>query len=163
MRQFRRGTAPVEDGPYRVSRDGMIGLGAGPAVTRARLHYSTPWKMLGPNIRGAVEDYCRHLAAGDVSIGHGFELDDEEQQRRFVILSLLYAGLDLAAFSRTFAADAATAFDEQWQILEEEGCLADDGHRLSLTSHGVRHADAIGQLFFSGRVLSLMDSFEYDR
>lgn len=163
MRQFRRGPATGEDSVYECQRDGMIGLGAGARSYTRRLHYSTPWKMLGPNIRGAVEDYCRRMAAGDVSIGHGFELDDDEQQRRFVILSLLSDGLDLAAYSRTFATDARTAFAEQWHILEEEGCLADDGRRLRLTSHGVRHADAIGQLFFSGRVLSLMESFEYDR
>jgi oxygen-independent coproporphyrinogen-3 oxidase len=147
---------------YRCQSDGMVGLGAGARSYTARLHYSTLWRMVASNIRSVVEDYQRRQRQGDTPIRHGFVLDDEERQRRFVVQSLLYDGLDLAAFTATFAADARTVFAGQWEALAEESCIRDEGTRLVLSPRGVRHADVVGQLFFSERVRRLMAEYEYD-
>jgi oxygen-independent coproporphyrinogen-3 oxidase len=164
MRQFRRDSAGgKEDLEYRCQRDGMVGLGAGARSYTRALHYSTPWKMVARNIRGVVEAYCGAMARGQADVAHGFALDDGERQRRFVIQSLLYDGLRWDDFAAAFGADARAAFAPQWQALEGEGCviLGEDG--VSLTPRGVRHADVVGQLFFSERVRQLMDTYEFDR
>ncbi len=141
----------------------MVGLGAGARSYTRGLHYSTPWRMVARNIRGMVESYCAALAAGDSRVSHGFALDADEQRRRFVIQSLLYDGLDLRDFRGQFGADAYSLFRPQWQALEEEGCVTVGEDAIRLTARGVRHADVVGQLFFSERVRQLTEAYEYDR
>jgi oxygen-independent coproporphyrinogen-3 oxidase len=164
MRQFRRDReADQDDLEYRCQTCGMVGLGAGARSYTRALHYSTPWRMVARNIRGVVETYCAAMAAGDTAVSHGFALDADEQSRRFVIQSLLYDGLDLNDFRTHFGADAQDLFRPQWQALQEEGCVAAGADRVRLTARGVRHADVVGQLFFSERVRRLTDTYEYDR
>jgi oxygen-independent coproporphyrinogen-3 oxidase len=171
MRQFRRDPGArllgvkrgADDLEYRCQRDGMLGLGAGARSYTRALHYSTPWKMVARNIRGVVDDYHSAWESGDALIRHGFELDDDEQQRRFIILSLLHEGLDFGAFAANFGADALAHFAPQWDALLAEGCVSLDSASVRLTPRGVKHSDVVGQLFFSGRVRRLVDAFEYDR
>ena len=166
MRQFRRDEPepPSQDDlEYRCQRDGLLGLGAGARSYTRSLHYSTPWKMVARNIRAVVDEYGAAWRSGDGLIRHGFALDDDERRRRFVILSLLYDGLDLARFRAEFDADARGDFARQWDALVGEGCARFKDDFVYLTPRGVRHADVVGHLFFSGRVRRLMDSFEYDR
>jgi oxygen-independent coproporphyrinogen-3 oxidase len=164
MRQFRRdAAAPTDDDlEYRCQRDGMVGLGAGARSYTRGLHYSTPWKMIARNIRGVIDAYGQAMAAADTAVGHGFELDDDERQRRWVIQSLLFDGLDLAEFERQFATDAREVFRPQWEALEAEDCVVTADRTIRLTARGVRHSDVVGQLFFSDRVRRLMDNYEYD-
>jgi oxygen-independent coproporphyrinogen-3 oxidase len=164
MRQFRRDPeAGQDDLEYRCQTCGMVGLGAGARSYTRGLHYSTPWRMVARNIRGVVESYCSAMAAGDTAVSHGFALDADELRRRFVIQSLLYDGLDLNDFRAAFGADAQGLFLPQWQALREEGCVTAGADRIRLTARGVRHADVVGQLFFSERVRRLTDTYEYDR
>jgi oxygen-independent coproporphyrinogen-3 oxidase len=164
MRQFRRDPdAGPDDLGYRCQTCGMVGLGAGARSYTRGLHYSTPWRMVARNIRGVVESYCAAMAAGDTRVSQGFALDVDEERRRFVIQSLLYDGLDRNDFRARFEADACSLFLPQWQALEEEGCVTVDDKAIRLTARGVRHADVVGQLFFSEHVRELMEAYEYDR
>jgi oxygen-independent coproporphyrinogen-3 oxidase len=141
----------------------MVGLGAGARSYTRRLHYSTPWRMLGKNIRAVVEEYVRdHLSTRGHRVRHGFVLDDDEQDRRWALQSLLAGALDLADFAAARGADAVELFAPQWAALEAEGCVRRDGGLIRLTERGTRHADAVGQLFFSERVRRLMAEHEYD-
>jgi oxygen-independent coproporphyrinogen-3 oxidase len=153
MRQFRRDDGDDLD-EHRCARDGMVGLGAGARSYTARLHYSTPWKMVARNIRGVVEEYVSRMRDGDTRVCYGFEFDADERRRRFVILSLLYDGVDAALLRGHFA--------EEHRALLAEQCAREDGGVLRLTPRGVRNADVIGQLFFSGRVRERMAGWEYD-
>jgi oxygen-independent coproporphyrinogen III oxidase len=161
MRQFRRDSGHDQD-EYRCTRDGMVGLGAGARSYTAALHYSTPWRMVARNIRGVVEEYGARMRAGDASVSHGFALDEDERRRRWVIQSLLYDGLDRAAFRRAFGVDARELYADVWNALLDEGCVSENREVLQLTPLGVRHADVVGQMFFSDRVRGLMATYEYD-
>lgn len=152
MRQFRRDAGDDEEDEYACQTDGMVGLGAGARSYTAGLHYSTPWRMVARNIRSVTDDYVRRSAEGDHRASFGFALDDDERRRRFVIQSLLYDGLD---------AEHRDPFAEEFDALFDEG-LVNGGPRLTLTPRGVRHADVVGQLFFSARVRGLIDAYEYD-
>jgi oxygen-independent coproporphyrinogen-3 oxidase len=140
----------------------MVGLGAGARSYTAGLHYSTPWRMVAHNIRAVIQDYQQRMRAGDTAARHGFVLVEDEQQRRFVIQSLLFDGLDTRAFQETFRADARRLFAEVWEALEAEECVRDDGTHLRLTPRGVRHADVVGQFFFSAHVSARIDTYEHD-
>ncbi len=165
MRQFLRSgssrLAGASGSEYSCQADAMLGLGAGARSYTEALHYSTPWKMLARNIRAVVEEFC---AAADRPplVTHGVELDLDERRRRFVILSLLYDGLDLDAFRARFDDDARLLFQEHWDALSAEECVRTEPDVIRLSPRGVRHADVVGQLFFSDRVRSLVDTFEYD-
>lgn len=163
MRQFRRDGGEEDSGEeYRCQSDGMVGLGAGARSYTARLHYSTPWRMAARNIRAVIDDYQHRLARGDTAIRHGFALDDDERQRRFVIQSLLHRGVEADAFARRFGSDLDTAFAPLWEALRAEDLVTADGPLRRLTPRGLRHADVVGQLFFSPRVRALIDTYEYD-
>lgn len=162
MRQFRRDSDPTDEEEYCCQRDGMVGLGAGARSYTKGLHYSTPWKMVARNIRAVVEEYLERLRQGRLLVFHGFELDDEERQRRWVIQSLLYQGLNLEEFRREFEVCARERFADLWEMLHEERCIEEKGDGIVLTARGVRHADIVGQLFFSERVRQLIAEYEYD-
>jgi oxygen-independent coproporphyrinogen-3 oxidase len=159
MRQFRR-DAENHDVEYRCQDHGMVGLGAGARSYTTSLHYSTPWRMITRNIRAVIEEY---LARDHSQIEYGIHLDDQERQRRYLLQTLLYEGVDLAEFQHRFDADEQALFADLWQLLTAERCVSVDAERIRLTAKGVRHADVIGQLFFSERVLELMAQWEYDR
>jgi oxygen-independent coproporphyrinogen-3 oxidase len=156
MRQFRRDSN--EGGDYDCRRDGMLGLGAGARSYTRGLHYSTPWKMVARNIRAVVGDYAERMRAGDSRVSHGFALDEDERLRRAVIQSLLFDGLRLG----DFAEDPRLAFADEFASLSDEGLIVADDASIRLTPLGTKHADIVGQVFFSERVRSLIAEYEYD-
>ncbi|MFO0926860.1 MAG: hypothetical protein U0736_07430 [Gemmataceae bacterium] len=88
MRQFVRGAAGPDD-EYRCQEHGMVGLGAG----RAELYHRPALTDAGGwwrNIRAEIADYQRRMTEGDTAVRHGFALDADERQRRYVIQSLLF-------------------------------------------------------------------------
>ena len=157
MRQFRRDDSD-EDSEYRCERHGMLGLGAGARSYSHGLHYSTPWKMVARNIRAVIEDYVARMRADDTRVSHGFALDEDERRRRAMIQSLLFNGLRLAVFDD----DPRVTFPDEFGALREEGLVIEDEASIRLSPTGVKHADIVGQLFFSERVLASMAEFEYD-
>ena len=162
MRQFCRGPVSQDEDEYRCQEHGMVGLGAGARSYTAGLHYSTPWRMVARNIRAVVDDYVARMRQRDTAVSLGFALDDDERRRRFVLQSLLYDGLDTGAFGSAFGLGVRGLFAEAWEALAEEGCVSDEGALIRLTARGRRHADVVGQLFFSERVRGLMETYEYD-
>jgi hypothetical protein len=49
-----------------------------------------------------------------------------------------------------------------WEALLAERCVEEEGNTLRLTARGMRHADIIGQMFFSECVRERMANYEYD-
>ena len=106
--------------------------------------------MITRNIRNVIENYIR---SDHTQITHGIWLDDDERHRRRVIQGLLYDGLE---------ASEAVGFPEEFTALAEEGLIRTVADRITLTPRGVRHADIVGNLFFSPRVRTLIEEYEYD-
>jgi oxygen-independent coproporphyrinogen-3 oxidase len=173
MRMFRRapsavaGTdvAAVADAAaaapvYCCQDDGMLGLGCGARSYTRRVHYSSEWAV---GARGVREIIDRWIAAPDAAFAvadHGFVLDDDEQRRRWLILSLLSdEGLDPAAYRRRFARDPAGDFPELAELVDRGLAAADDGV-LRLTPAGLARADAIGPWLGSAGVHRRMAEYE---
>jgi oxygen-independent coproporphyrinogen-3 oxidase len=90
---------------------------------------------------------------------YGCLLDREEQQRRYVLKSLLRVdGLDLKAYALQFGTDPFIDLPELSQIETEGLGFAADNH-LRLNAHGLELSDVIGPWLFSETMKQRMEGF----
>lgn len=161
MRCFRAAHAPEPGGPaYRCQDDGMVGLGVGARSYTNRLHYSSEWAVSPRAVRGIIDAYCERDDASFALVHHGIELDEDEQRRRHVILSLLADGLDAADYRRKFDGREAAADFPELDGLVEAGLARRSGDGWALTELGVERSDAIGPWLQSPAVTSKMKAYE---
>lgn len=157
MRMFRAPHAPRDEGPvYCCQDDGMVGLGAGARSYTRTLHWSTGYAVARAATRDLVENFIAQDDAQFAHATHGFELNGEEQRRRFVIQSLLTEpGLSYEAYAQRFG---SAALDDlpQLQELTALELADDDGRMLALNDRGVAYADTIGPWLASAQVRALM-------
>jgi len=159
MRMFRAPHAPADAGPaYSCQTDGMVGLGAGARSYTSRLHYSSHYAVDRVATRDIVERFAEGDLAHFATVDYGFELDGEEQRRRFAIQSLLsQPGLVAADYRARFGSDWA---DDLPQLTElaARGLAHDDGQLLALTAAGLARADTLGPWLVSDGVARRMDA-----
>jgi oxygen-independent coproporphyrinogen-3 oxidase len=171
MRMFRRADALSATGPvYCCQDDGMIGLGCGARSYTRGVHYSSEWAVGARGVREIIDRWLTTPDAAFAVADYGFVLDDGEQRRRWLILSLLSDdGLDLAAYRRRFARDAEADFPELAELVAR-GLVepapapvpapADPAaSHLRLSAAGFAHADAIGPFLSSPTVRRLMSEY----
>jgi oxygen-independent coproporphyrinogen III oxidase len=152
MRMFSAPGSPGEDGPlYRCQDDGMLGLGAGARSYTRTLHYASPFAVAQTAVRERIEAWIDQRDEDHAIARHGYWLDDDEQRRRFVLLSLLDAGLDRPAYARRFGADVLEHLPSLVEVIETELATLEDGI-LRLTERGIERADVIGQWLESSAV-----------
>jgi coproporphyrinogen III oxidase-like Fe-S oxidoreductase len=161
MRMFRRADAPAAPGPvYCCQDDGMIGLGCGARSYTRSVHYSSEWAVGARGVREIIDRWIARPDEAFAVADHGFVLDDDEQRRRWLILSLLAEdGADLAAYRRRFARDLADDFPELAELAARGLAAAADG-ALRLTPEGLARADAIGPWLGSAAVRRRMAEYE---
>lgn len=111
------------------------------------------------NRNRALRDYMQSANAGGYAVTDGFIMDDEERIRKALVLGLI--DFDVPRYSHVLGVADLARFKPEIQVLEDLGLLLCQGDHLELTVQGVRHRDALVQLFFSDRVKRLLESFEY--
>jgi len=160
MHMFRSPTSSAADGPaYCAQEDGMVGLGCGARSYTRELQYAMPYATGPAAIRGILGDYAARDAKSFAQVDHGFELDEGEQRRRYVALTLLnQAGLPRAAYRQRFGSDALTDLP-QLEELETLGLASKTDRHLRLNQAGLERSDAIGPWLHSPRVTRLIKSF----
>jgi oxygen-independent coproporphyrinogen-3 oxidase len=160
MRMFRAPHAPPQESPpYRCQEDGTIGLGCGARSYTRALHYSTPFAVAQRQVRETIEWYAARTADSFDWADHGFRLNDEDQRRRYVLLSLLECqGLARAAYVARFGSDSMADLPEL-QTLAQHGLIEADSDRLRLTPRGLARSDAIGPWLYSAKVRQLMEAY----
>lgn len=159
MRMFRLAGSGSGGTEYCCQTDGMIGLGCGARSYTSELHYSFEYAVGVSQVRGIIDAYVGENDFGTARVG--FTLDDEERRRRHFIQSLLQAsGLERAAYRERFGTDAADDFRQETASFADHGWLDLDEDVIRLTAEGLAYSDAIGPALFSGRVRTLMDSYE---
>jgi len=85
-------------------------------------------------------------------------LDDEERDRRYLILSLLQvAGLSRSDYVTRFGRDVMEAFPELRELVSSG--LVEEDESLRLTTVGLEWSDAIGPWLNSTRVRRLMENY----
>jgi oxygen-independent coproporphyrinogen-3 oxidase len=160
MRMFLSNQAIEVSRPvYCCQADGMVGLGCGARSYTRSLHYSNDYAVNAKEIRSIIEQYVSSDDTAFDQANYGFELDREEQQRRFILLSLLSEeGLDCLAYSDRFGSHALTDFPALQQLIDWK--LAHlQTHLVTLTELGIERSDAIGPWLFSNHVHSRMTEY----
>jgi oxygen-independent coproporphyrinogen-3 oxidase len=160
MRMFRKAglTQKQTARSYSCQEDGMIGLGAGARSYTRSVHYSSEYAVARQNIRGIIEKYIAKPHFNEVD--YGIELNKEEQQRRFVIKSVLHgAGLDLNRYSTLYGNDALQQYPLLPELIKADMAMMQN-KILRLTDNGLDHSDAIGPALYSDPIKQLINEFE---
>jgi oxygen-independent coproporphyrinogen-3 oxidase len=160
MRMFRRQDALDLAGPiYRCQEDGMVGLGCGARSYTRRLHYSTEYAVAAGGVREIIAAYARKSDAELAVADWGFPLDEAEQRRRWLILSLLADGVSRGEWRARFG-DALEQDAPALATLVAAGLARDDGEWIRLTDAGVERSDAVGPWLVTPAVRARMDAWE---
>ncbi|MCG8587360.1 MAG: STM4012 family radical SAM protein, partial [Pirellulales bacterium] len=162
MRMFRAEHAPKESGPaYCCQEDGMIGLGAGARSYTTALHYSDHYAVQQRAVAAVVRDYVERDEAQFGVADYGFQLDDEDQRRRFAIISLLQSeGLSRHDYHVRFGGDVCDDLPE-FLVLEKLELATFCAERVQLTAAGLQRSDAIGPWLYSDKVRHRMEQYEW--
>lgn len=162
MRMFRlpkTGSPATPAVQYSCQEDGMIGLGAGARSYTQSVHYSSEYAVARHNIKSIIDQYSAKSNNDFSRADYGIVLSREEQQRRFIIKSLLHSsGLHLYRYQQLFGHEAIDAYPQLEQLIAH-GMATRQGTSLYLTSTGIDHSDAIGPWLYSSAIEELIQNF----
>lgn len=161
MRMFRAADLPYSEGPlYCCQEDGMVGLGCGARSYTRHFHYSTDYAVGRQGILEILKAYINRTPESFDVIDYGFELNLDDQRRRYLLKSLLHStGLSLTAYKGYFGTEAFTDFPELDEMIRADLIDLSENH-LTITDHGLTYSDAIGSRFYSDVVRELMGEFD---
>lgn len=144
---------------YACQRDGMIGLGCGARSYTRHLHYASQFAVTQAGIRNILSDWIAQSDRDLARATHGLWLTDDEQRRRFAIMSLLQAdGLSRSEYEVQFHSQPEDDLPELC-ALRERGWLDQADGSLVLTPEGMEHSDEAGPLLYSPKVRSRLCEF----
>ncbi|BAY24148.1 coproporphyrinogen III oxidase [Calothrix sp. NIES-2100] len=163
MRMFQRVNLSPSSPPspvYCCQADGMVGLGCGARSYTNTLHYSNEYAVGAKGIRDILQAYIQTPDELFEYAHYGFQLDAEEQRRRYILLSLLsHEGLNLVGYRQRFGSDVYADFPELSELLTLNLAIKDE-EILQLTEFGIERSDTIGAWLFSDKVQKLMHGYE---
>jgi oxygen-independent coproporphyrinogen-3 oxidase len=166
MRMFQRvnlstsSSASPSSPIYCCQADGMVGLGCGARSYTNSLHYSNEYAVGAKGIRDILQAYIQTPDELFEYAHYGFQLDAQEQRRRYILLSLLsHQGLNIAAYYQQFGSDVYADFSELSELLTLNLAIKDE-EILQLTEFGIERSDTIGAWLFSEKVQELMQDYD---
>ncbi|MFN6486809.1 MULTISPECIES: STM4012 family radical SAM protein [unclassified Nostoc] len=154
-------SAPSPPSPvYCCQADGMIGLGCGARSYTNTLHYSNEYAVGAKGISEILQAYIQTADESFDYAHYGFQLNAEEQRRRYILLSLLSdEGLNCANYRQQFGSEVYADFPEFSELLALNLAIKDEDI-LQLTEFGIERSDTIGAWLFSEKVQELMEDYE---
>jgi len=159
MRHFRRTAVVDVSGDYCCQQDGTVAIGCGGRSYTRALHYSREYAVSGAGVHEIIK---RYVASSDHDLGlvdYGFELDVQEQRRRYIIKSLLRAdGLNTQAYQRYFGTGVLDDMPSLYELVELKLAELRSEH-LRPTERGLELSDIIGPWLASGAVQQRMQAF----
>lgn len=159
MRMFRRNDVEYPT-QHCCQEDGMIGLGPGARSYTSNLHYSSDYAVSRAGVRKIIGNFNNQDARQFEIADYGVWLTPEDQQRRYLIRSLLQSeGLDRKAFAANYGDDVQNLIPDIDQLVENN-CAEMTPDQLFLTEYGLAHSDVIGPWLYSKTVKSRMEQFQ---
>ena len=161
MRCFRKMNTPYPfaDNEYDAKVNGMIGVGAGARSYTKTRHYSTDYAVESKEIKNIIANYIQKNDFDTIS--YGFQLNEDEQKRRFLVKAFTEGGeLSIEKYNTLFNANP---FDE-YDLLKEfeaRNWLSKRDHTIKLSAEGMKHEDVIGPALYSEEVKNLMHHFSW--
>ncbi|WOO39353.1 STM4012 family radical SAM protein [Rubellicoccus peritrichatus] len=160
MRLFRNHDHAKGSLEYCCQEDGMVGLGIGARSYTHHIHYSSEYAVGRNSIKAIIDEYLSKQAKDFREIAYGFQLNDEEQSRRYIIKSLLRTeGLDLHAYEEVFSRNAIDQHKQLQELCRVGLAEATDG-MLNLNDKGLELSDAIGPWLFSEVAAEKMKTYQ---
>lgn len=172
MRMFRRVRPPLPWGrgaggegdsdsgsplAYCCQTDGMVGLGSGARSYTRGVHYSFEYAVAATGVKAIIADY---LTRDPGVVDYGFELDADEQRRRYLLQALLNTkGLDEEQYRIRFGTAPADDFPDLLTF-RDLGLVQYYHPRWTPTPLGLERSDTLGPWFFSPRVRALTAEYE---
>ena len=137
----------------------MVGLGPGARSYTRTLHYSMEYAVGRAGVLNVIADFNRRTRSQFSWANHGYELDEEEQKRRFLLKSLLRNdGLKLGEYWKSFSSEAFADFPQLLELVDGNFAWETDGS-LRLTPAGFELSDVIGPWLWSATVRHRMSQF----
>ncbi|MEA5567253.1 STM4012 family radical SAM protein [Anabaena sp. UHCC 0399] len=160
MRMFQRISPLSPASPvYCCQADGMVGIGCGARSYTDTLHYSNEYAVGSKEVRDILQAYIQTPDETFDYATYGFQLNLEEQHRRYILLSLLSnEGINLTAYQQRFQSNIYTDYPELKQLIDLQFATQPE-HILHLTEKGIEHSDTIGAWLFSEQVNQLMQTY----
>jgi oxygen-independent coproporphyrinogen-3 oxidase len=167
MRMFRRQGAPSrrtqsEDGAEQgVTGLGTLGLGCGARSYAPSLHYCTEYAVGRSGVLAILQDYISRPHAAFAAADYGVAVQRDEQQRRFVLLSLMQrVGIDRSIYAGRFGSDPADDFPEL-TALARRGLATIGTDTIALMPAGLERSDVIGPWLYSAGMRRRMESYAW--
>ena len=137
----------------------MLGLGCGARSYTRTLHYSDEYAVGRSAVTDLIAHYAQLSDADFAQARYGYELDADDQRRRYLLQSLLlWPGVELAAYRERFGSEVMADFP-QLDELCARGLAVLDAQGLSLTAKGMAHADVYGPWLSSPAVQARMEAY----
>lgn len=138
----------------------MVGLGCGARSYTRTHHYSSEYAVSKRGVQAILADYVRQPAENFDLVPYGIELTLEEQQRRYVIKSLLETdGLNLEAYRKRFASQVMNDLPQLYELIDLK-LASVQGATLTLTPQGLEYSDTIGPWLYSPEMIARMGAYE---
>ena len=162
MRMFRASVTTSRTGPvYCCQEDGMVGLGCGARSYTQSLHYASEYAVGTAQIAEIINTYIESPDTAFPFAEYGFELDINDQRRRYVIQSLLQSsGLDLQRYRHRFHHPVFTDLPELTELLDL-GLGEQTPTHLCLNPAGLEQSDTIGPWLYSQKVQDRMETYTW--
>ncbi|MGL6075695.1 MAG: STM4012 family radical SAM protein [Fimbriiglobus sp.] len=162
LRMFRRIASSATIGPaYCVQEDGMVGLGCGARSYTRDTHYSRDYAVRPKPVKAILQDYITADREDFSFAHHGFELNLDEQKRRYLLYSLFTRpGTSLTAYQARFGTTPTSDYPELTTWLER-GWLTLSEDLIRPTDAGLELSDALGPRLFSDAVRSRMAEYDH--
>jgi oxygen-independent coproporphyrinogen-3 oxidase len=160
MRMFRRPNSHAGQGEYCCQNDGMIGLGCGARSYTRSLHYSSEYAVGKEGVRSILENYVQRSAQDFAEVGYGYQLNQDNQRRRFIIQSLLHSsGLSCSLYHQRFCSEPLQDYPQLRELFALNMAQQND-RQITLTPKGLAWSDAIGPWLYADEITRLMHSYE---
>ncbi len=145
---------------YSCQLDGMVAIGCGGRSYTKTLHYSSEYAVGRRAVHAIIDSYMARESHSFRSAFYGVRLSEEEQRRRYLLMSLLQvAGVDVCDFENGFHVHPMNVCPEMTR-LKELGWLEVVDERVRLTEQGLERSDEIGPFLFSQEVKAKMGEYE---
>jgi oxygen-independent coproporphyrinogen-3 oxidase len=137
-----------------------IALGVGARSYAPTLHYTNDDYINRKGTREILDSYLEGIEIGkEIPVRSAVALDKEEVIRRYVIIGLLYQGVNREDYLKRFGEPIEDRFGPEFEALELEGCMENSGAAVRLTRRGKRFSSLIAELLASEKVKKLSNMY----
>lgn len=133
----------------------LIGFGTGARSYKDHFHYSFDYAVGTREVSKIIDGYLEMELDEQNVVQYGIELSEEEERRRFVLLTLTLNQLSQSFYKGRFKRDLIADFGAELNALIAQECIeVGDGGKIELTPKGFKFSSLIASLFFSESIIN---------